>query len=98
MYAAPATSAIVIALSGDPLTWNLPSTSSMSSGAASSSAAQMRLALSCTLFAARAIASPPTDSDRDPYVPQPHGPVPVSPCTTSTFCTSMPSRSAAICA
>ena len=35
-YAAPATSASVSPLSGDPRTENLPSCSSMSSGAASS--------------------------------------------------------------
>jgi hypothetical protein len=66
MCAAPAISTIVIDLSGEPFTWKLPSTSSMSSGAASSSAAQMRLALSCTFSAARATASPPTASVRDP--------------------------------
>jgi hypothetical protein len=38
----------------------------MSSGAASSSAAQMRFALSCTRWAARTIASPPTASEREP--------------------------------
>ena len=53
----------------------LPSASSMSSGAASSSAAHTFLAFSCTFSAARAIASPPTDSEREPYVPQPNGPV-----------------------
>ncbi len=68
----------------------------MSSGAASSRAAVIRLAFSCTFSAARATASPPTASDRDPYVPQPHGPVPVSPWTTSTRSGSMPSRSAVI--
>ena len=66
MCAAPEISAIVIDLSGEPFTWYLPSASSMSSGAASSSAAQIRLAFSCTLRAARAIASPPTDSEREP--------------------------------
>src|ERR687897_808097 len=45
MWAAPAISAMVIALSGEPRTWYLPSVSSMSSGAASSSAAQARLLL-----------------------------------------------------
>ena len=48
MCAAPEISAIVIDLSGEPRTWYLPSVSSMSSGAASSSAAQMRFALSWT--------------------------------------------------
>ena len=66
MCAAPAISAIVIDLSGEPLTWNLPSASSMSSGAASSSAAQIRFAFSWTFCAARAIASPPTESEREP--------------------------------
>ncbi len=66
MCAAPEISAIVIDLSGEPLTWYLPSVNSMSSGDASSMAAQMRLALSCTLRAARASASPPTASEREP--------------------------------
>ena len=66
MCAAPEISAIVIDLSGEPFTENLPSASSMSSGAASSSAAQTFLAFSWTFSAARAIASPPTDSERDP--------------------------------
>ena len=66
MCAAPEISAIVIDLSGEPRTWYLPSLSSMSSGAASSSAAQMRLALSWTLCAARTMASPPTASEREP--------------------------------
>ena len=66
MCAAPAISTIVIDLSGEPFTWYLPPTSSMSSGAASSSAAQMRLAFSCTFSAARAAASPPTARVREP--------------------------------
>ncbi len=98
MYAAPAMSAIDIDLSGDPLTRYAPPATSMSSGAASSSAAQIRFAFSWTRSAARAIASPPTASERDPYVPQPHGPALVSPWTTSTLAGSIPSRSAVICA
>src|SRR3954463_13567763 len=54
MYAAPATSASVMPLSGEPRTWNLPPASSMSSGAASSRWATSRLALSATLTAERA--------------------------------------------
>ena len=68
----------------------------MSSGAASSSAAQMRFALSCTRWAARTIASPPTASEREPYVSQPQAPWSVSPWCTSTFCGSMPRMSPAI--
>ena len=98
MCAAPEISAMVIALSGEPRTWYLPSASSMSSGAASSSAAQIFLAFSCTFSAARPTDSPPTASEREPYVPQPNGPWFVSPCSTSTFSGSIPSRSATICA
>jgi hypothetical protein len=68
----------------------------MSSGAASSSAAQIRLALSWTRCDARTIASPPTDSEREPYVSQPQVPWSVSPWCTSTFCGSMPRMSPAI--
>ena len=66
MYASPAISAIDIALSGEPLTWNLPSRTSMSSGAASSWWATIAFALATTLSAARATASPPTASVREP--------------------------------
>ena len=83
-------------MSGEPATRNVPSASSMSSGAASSWCATIRLALSCTFSAARAIASPPTASDRDPYVFLPNGPVLVSPWITSTTAGSTPSRSATI--
>ena len=50
MNAAPATSASVMPLSGEPFTENLPSETSMSSGAASSMCATIFLALSTTLF------------------------------------------------
>ena len=66
MYASPAISPSDIALSGDPLTENCPSRTSMSSGAASSLCATIRLALSTTLSVARTIASPPTASVREP--------------------------------
>ena len=59
-------SAIAMPLSGEPRTENLPSATSMSSGAASSSAATIALALSTTLSAARATASPPVASEREP--------------------------------
>ena len=65
-YAAPATSASVRPLSGEPLTANLPSASSMSSGAASRLCAAICLALSTTLAVERAIDSPPTASEREP--------------------------------
>ena len=65
-YAAPAASASVSPLSGDPRTENLPSLSSMSSGAASSWWATIALTLAATLLAARAAASPPTASEREP--------------------------------
>ena len=65
-YAAPAISASVMPLSGEPLTEYLPSASSMSSGAASSRCAAMRLALSATLSADWASDSPPTASEREP--------------------------------
>ena len=48
-YAQPAISAIVRPLSGEPLTENLPSTSSMSSGAASRLCAAIALTLSTSL-------------------------------------------------
>jgi hypothetical protein len=70
----------------------------MSSGAASSWCATTFLALSTIFVVALAIAWPPTASERDPYVPSPCGPVPVSPCMTSICCGSIPSRSATICA
>ena len=66
MYARPATSASVMPLSGEPLTENFPSRSSMSSGAASSLWATIARAFSTTFSAARAIASPPTASEREP--------------------------------
>src|SRR5215218_825400 len=53
-YAAPASSASVRPLSGEPLTEYLPFSSSMSSGAASSRCAASRLAFSATLIADRA--------------------------------------------
>ena len=85
MYAAPAISAIDIDLSGDPLTRYAPPATSMSSGDASSSAAQIRFAFSWTRSAAAGDRFAPTASERDPYVPQPHGPALVSPWTTSTL-------------
>ena len=48
--------------------------------------------------AAWATATPPIDSEREPYVPRPIGPVAVSPWTTSTTLGSAPRRSATICA
>jgi len=54
------------------------------------------LALSATRFAHRASASPPTASDREPYVLRPSGPVPVSPWITSTISGSTPTLSATI--
>jgi hypothetical protein len=66
MYAMPATSASVIALSGEPLTENFPSRTSMSSGAASSLWATIARALSTTFSVARTIDSPPTASEREP--------------------------------
>ena len=66
MYAPPAISASVMPLSGEPLTENLPSASSMSSGAASSWCATIFFALSTTFAVARAIDSPPTASEREP--------------------------------
>jgi hypothetical protein len=68
----------------------------MSSGAASSLWATIRRAFSWTFSAARAIASPPTASEREPYVFLPNGPVFVSPWITSTTSGVTPSRSAAI--
>ena len=53
-------------LSGEPLTANLPSVSSMSSYAASSWWATIRRALSAILAVARATASPPTAVEREP--------------------------------
>ena len=83
-------------LPGEPLTENVPSLSSMSSGAASSLCATIARTLSTTLSDALAIASPPTASEREPYVSRPHGPWDVSPCMTSTACGSTPSLSATI--
>src|SRR3954468_15850 len=54
MYAAPATSASVMPLSGEPRTWKRLSLSSMSSGAASKRCATIRVALSATFLAERA--------------------------------------------
>ena len=53
-------------LSGEPLTENFPSRSSMSAGSASSWWATIRLTLAWTFSAARAIDSPPTASEREP--------------------------------
>jgi hypothetical protein len=82
--------------SGEPRTIQRPSRSSMSSTAASSLCATSALAFSTTLAVALATASPPTASERDPYVPSPCGPVAVSPWRISTCSGSMPSRSATI--
>ena len=66
-YAAPAISAIVRPLSGEPLTANFPSSlSSMSSGAASRLCAAIFLAFSTSFAVERAIDSPPTASEREP--------------------------------
>ena len=70
----------------------------MSSGAASSRWAAILRALSATLFAARAADSPPTASERDPYVPMPNGPFSVSPWMICTWSGEEPIRSATICA
>ena len=66
MYAAPATSPSDMPRSGEPLTENLPSRSSMSSNAASSWWATIRRALSAIFAVARAAASPPTAVEREP--------------------------------
>ena len=95
--ARPEISAIVIDLSGEPLTWYLPSESSMSSGAASSIAAQMRLALSCTLrAAARAPRRPPQASASRRY-PSPRRPGRCRRAGSSRL-GSIPRMSPAICA
>ena len=83
-------------LSGEPLTENFPSRSSMSAGSASSWWATMRLTLAWIFSAERAMDSPPTASDREPYVFRPSGPVEVSPCSTSTMSGVVPTRSATI--
>src|SRR3954452_12871604 len=75
MYASPAISAIDIALSGEPFTWNLPSRTSMSSGAASSWWATIAFAFLATFSAARATASPP------PVAAASHAPAPAGDCT-----------------
>jgi hypothetical protein len=66
----------------------------MSSTAASSWWATIRRAFSAIFSVARAAASVPTAVDREPYVPSPCGPVPVSPWMISTLAGSTPSRSA----
>ena len=76
---ASATSWIVVFASGEPLTENVPPVKSTSPSAASSRWAATLRALSTTFRAARCTATPPTTSDRDPYVSMPCGEDWVSP-------------------
>ena len=81
--------------SGAPRTQAMPSLISMSSAAASSNAAAAALSFSCTLSAAMWIELPALTALRLAKVPTPKGIAAVSPPTTVTHSSGMPSASAA---
>ena len=95
-WAVPETSAIVIDLSGGPLHLELAVGELDVVRRGLQQRGAIRLAFSRTFSAALATASPPTESEREPYVPLPHGPWSVSPWITSTFSGSTPRLSATI--
>src|SRR5207245_3297 len=77
-HAAAAMSASVTVRPGTPRTPKRPRSTTMSAGAASSSAAAMRLAFSSTFSMDAAMAGPPTDIERLPNVPTPAATIAVS--------------------
>ena len=96
-HALSASSGIVRALSGAPFTRNALSVYSRSSSDTSSSCAAIVRAFSLIFSMAKCSATPPTESDREPYVSMPSGVTCVSPCRTVMSSGVTPRPSATIC-